>query len=126
MRTFSVAPGLTAVTPVRASTLACRNTSPPPVTSTKPKPFSALNHLTTAVLSGPVAGAAAIGGRRWNEGMGVTGSGAYSSNPFSDRRRLCQLSVFAMKSSEPKGHMSVDAPPRRFAHDTVIHRFPVR
>src|SRR5258707_6994101 len=53
-RTSRVSPGCTAVTPRRPSTDACRNASPDPSdSSTKPKPFSVLNHLTTAWTGGP-------------------------------------------------------------------------
>src|SRR5207302_11405422 len=49
MRTSSVSPGCTSMTPRRPRTEACRNASPEPSdSSTKPKPFSDLNHLTTA------------------------------------------------------------------------------
>src|SRR3978361_1092094 len=56
MRTLSVAPGLTESWPDCDRALACRNTSPDPSdSSTKPKPFSLLNHLTLALISGPDA-----------------------------------------------------------------------
>src|SRR5205085_294500 len=53
-RTSSVSPGLTEVAPMRPSTVACRKASPvPSASSTKPKPFSDLNHLTVAWTGGP-------------------------------------------------------------------------
>jgi hypothetical protein len=54
--TPSVAPGLTESWPDCDSALACKKTSPEPSdSSTKPKPFSLLNHLTLALISGPEA-----------------------------------------------------------------------
>src|ERR1700722_16698896 len=53
-RTSSVAPGGTLPWPLRSTTLTCRNASPEPsATSTNPKPFSGLYHLTIARTGGP-------------------------------------------------------------------------
>src|ERR1700745_2379511 len=56
-RTSSVAPGGMLPWPLRSTTLTCRNASPDPsASSTKPKPLSALYHLTTAWTGGSEGG----------------------------------------------------------------------
>jgi hypothetical protein len=53
-RTSRVSPGCTVLMSLRASTLPWRKASPDPSdSSTKPNPFSGLNHLTTARTGGP-------------------------------------------------------------------------
>src|SRR6516164_3334799 len=53
-RTSRVSPGSTVLMPLWASTLPWRKASPDPSeSSTKPNPFSGLNHLTTPLTGGP-------------------------------------------------------------------------
>src|SRR5688572_6761877 len=53
--TLSLVPGSTASCPAACNTATCKNTSPEPsASSTKPKPLSALNHLTMASTDGPL------------------------------------------------------------------------
>src|SRR5215469_14852210 len=53
-RTSRVSPGCRALLPLWDSTLPCRKASPDPSeSSTKPNPFSGLNHLTTPLTGGP-------------------------------------------------------------------------
>src|SRR5205807_2431514 len=74
--------------PVRPSTVACRNASPVPSdNSTKPKPFSDLNHLTTAVTGGP-EGASNCGARgRGAAPKSRDGGGSNSGSSKLRRRR---------------------------------------
>ena len=53
-RTSSLAPGGTALLPLRSTTLTCRKASPPVGSCTKPKPFSGLYHFTVAETDAPV------------------------------------------------------------------------
>jgi hypothetical protein len=60
-RTSTVSPGCTALMPLPARTLPCRKASPDPSdSSTNPKPFSGLNHFTTARIGGPEGASEAV------------------------------------------------------------------
>src|SRR5215212_9834184 len=88
-RTWSVSPGWISVTPPRPSTVACRNASPEPSeSSTNPKPFSDLNHFTTALTTGP-EGSSNRG--RLKRGAAPKSRGG-GSNSWSSklRRRRCR------------------------------------
>ena len=69
--TLSFAPGSTESRPAASKTAACRNASPEPsASSTKPNPFSGLNHLTIASSAGPLGAASSRGALRKEAGRG--------------------------------------------------------
>ena len=73
VRMTSLVPGCISVCPAVSTTRTCRKASPEPsAISTKPKPFSGLNHLTVASCGGPEAIGArgAIGGASPQPGCG--------------------------------------------------------
>src|SRR4051794_26156110 len=110
-RTSSVSPGWTSVTPPRPSTVACRNASPEPSeSSTNPKPFSGLNHLTTALPTGP-EGSSNRG--RLNRGAVPKSRGGGSNSGSSKlRRRLCRKFLSFSNTSILISH------PARYDHAT--------
>src|SRR6516164_4209600 len=79
--------------PLWASTLPCRNASPDPsASSTKPNPFSGLNHLTTPLTGGPEGASK----RGWmNRGRVPNGRGCrWSVSASNSRRRELRKSRF--------------------------------
>ena len=71
--TTSVVPGEIVSTPAAWMELTCRKASPEPSdSSTKPNPFSGLNHFTTASWGSPtLAGVIGLTGRDWGRAGGL-------------------------------------------------------